>query len=285
MVNCKSSLISLLFLLGLCLFVSCNQDEKKAAEQLLIAKEYAQKQNFEAARLLIDSIKLVYPNASNAIQEGQVLEWEMEVKEMKDSILQLDTLLTEYQQKADSLKRNLLFEKDEIYQTEGFYMTKDQTLEKTMGRSCLRFFVTESGNISVQAVVSGKGRGTFSSVKAETGTGIWGSTPELSKDDGNNYSGEVSQTLKFTGGKDNGFIEFLYTYKNEPLTISFLGSTKSSYTYKFSKTEKQALEQMYELSMALSEQNRIRFEQKMIEAKIILTNEAMGKYNQLMSRE
>ena len=261
---------ALLFILG------CSNDEEKAKQRLELAKEFALRADYNQARLQIDSIKMLHPNELPVLKEGQILYWEIESKEQQRSLSYLDSMLVINQHKVDSLKETLLFEKNQEYQSVGIYMDKNQTLEKTMGTSCLRFYVNESGLMTVVAVISGQGKGSSSGIKAQTPTDIYGETPNLSKGDSNNFDGELSQTLNYTRGSDNGFIEFLYTYKDEPLKISFTGGTKT-FSYTFSSTEKNALTKVYELAVSLSEVTRLDKEKQHTQKKIDFAKNAIEK--------
>ncbi|MCD7971050.1 MAG: hypothetical protein LUG18_00025 [Candidatus Azobacteroides sp.] len=267
-----------LFLLAGLLITGCNKDEEKAKARLDVAREYMQKQEYAAARAEIDSIRILYPKALSILKESQGLGWEIESKELERSISYLDSMMVVYQEKADSIRKDLLVEKNEEYQTEAIYMDKNQTLEKTMGTTCLRFYVNERGDMTAMAVASGAGKGSFTAVRAETPSGIYGETPEIYKEDSNNFNGELSQTLTFSRGKDNGFIEFLYTYREEPLKISFLGSGKP-YVYTFGNNERKALASVYELSFALTNINQLKKERKLTEAKLKFAKDAIVKSN------
>lgn len=262
-------LVALLFLL------SCNNDNEKAQERIETAKAFMSNADYNQARLQLDSIKFLQPNALSVLQESQALSWQIEEKESQRSLIYLDSMLVVNGQKADSLKETLLFEKNADYQTIGIYMDKNQTLEKTMGKSCLRFYVNENGLMTVVGVILAQGKGGFSGIKAQTSSGIYGETPDLTKDDSNNFNGEVAQTLNFTRGNDNGFIEFLYTYKEEPLKISFTGAAKD-FSYTFSPTEKEALEKVYDLTIALSEVNRLNKEKQLTAKKLEFAKKAQN---------
>ena len=265
------------FFFVLCLLLtSCNNNKEQATARFEQAKRFAQEMEYNAARLQLDSIKLLYPHEISVLKESQLLTWEIEKKELERSLAYLDSLLTFSSKEAELLKEKLLFEKNEVYQTIGIYMNKNQTLEKTQGISYLRFYVNEKGVMTMMAVASGHGKGTFSSVRAETSTGIYAETPVISKSDSNNFTGEVSQTLTFTKGKDNEFIEFLYLYKNKPLKILYLGGSKA-YSFSFSKADVNALQEIYDLSNALSVINQSINEMKLIQAKLSFVNQAIEK--------
>ncbi|MCL1942876.1 MAG: hypothetical protein FWF54_04930 [Candidatus Azobacteroides sp.] len=265
------------FFLLIFLLFACGNNEEKARKLLETAREYSDKNDFGAAKLQIDSIKILYPKELSVIKEGNVLTWKIELKEQERSLIYLDSMLIVNKQMIDSLKKTLIFEKDKEYQTYGIYLDKNQTVERTIGQSCLKFQVNEIGEMSMAATVYGRGKGTFNAVKAETDDGKYVETPALPKDDGNNYvftdGGVSTQILNFIRKKDNGFIDFLYTYRNNPLKITYSGSV-GAYSYSLTRNEKEALNAIYQLSAALSNTEKLNTEIKAAQAKIEFCKQA-----------
>ncbi|MDR2476014.1 MAG: hypothetical protein LBD45_09185 [Bacteroidales bacterium] len=257
---------------------SCSNKEKDAQQRLSLAKEYLQQGRYEAARLQIDSLMLIYAGLPEVLRESNKLFWEIEAGEQKLVLNRCDSLLSINQVIADSLKKILCFEKDETYQTAGIYFDKNQRLEIMTKTHGLRFLVNENGDMSVVGVASGQGKGTFSAIKAEVVSGIYSETPALSKNDSNNFNGEISQTIYFTRGRDNGFIEFLYTYKDEPLKITFLGSSKP-FSFLLSSTEKKAMDGVYTLAVAQTNLHQFLKEKALAQKKIEFTIQAIEKCN------
>ncbi len=245
--------------------VSCVSNEEKAKQRLELARTYNEKNDFNAAKLQIDSIKLLYPKEIAVIKESNKLMWRVEKKEQEHSLKYLDSLLIVNTKKVYGLKEALGFERNTEYQTIGNYLNKNQTVERNIGKTFLRFTVTENGEMNITATIYGHGQGSYNSLKAETNDGTYADSPPLSKDDGNNYTfvdgGVSTQTLNYKRGNDNGFIDFLYTYKEQPLKISFLGG-KTPYSYTLSQQEKEALTQIYDLSTALAGITKTNYEIK-----------------------
>ena len=180
-----------------------------------------------------------------------------------------DSLLIVNTRRADSLKKILLFEKNPEYQTYGIYSDKNQAPGKIAGKSCLKFDVDETGEMSVACIGYDIGKKKFNSLKVETDNDIYVQTPVLPEDGGNNYVSELNgvstRILNFTRGKDNGFIDFLYLYKEHPLKISYIG-TDVVRSFSLTKNEKEALSKVYELSNTLLNIKDINDKIKMIKA-------------------
>ena len=244
-----------LFFLSIFLLYACSNNEEKAKKMLESAKAYTEKNEFGAAKSQIDSLKMLYPEEAAVVEDGSLLMRKIELKDRERSLKYLDSLLIINVRQADSLKKTLLFEKNAEYQTFGIYSDKNQTSARIAGKSCLKFDVDETGEMNVAAIGYGIGKKKFNSLKVETDNAIYAETHALPEDGGNNYVSELNgvstRILNFTRGKDAGFIDFIYIYKDRPLKISYIGADVVYYSFSLTKNEKEALRKVYELSNAL----------------------------------
>jgi len=214
-----------IFLLSLFLFFACGGSEEKTKKESEPAEEHPE------------------TSEENALKTEEF------------SLDFLDSLLIVNTRQADNLKKTLLFTKNAEYQTFGFYYDKNQSPERIAGKSLLKFDVDETGVMSVAAIGYGIGKKKFNSLKVETENNIYAETPALPEDGGNNYVSELNgvhtRILNYTHGKDGGFIDFIYIYKDRPLKISYIGADVVCYSFTLTKNEKEALTKVYELSNAL----------------------------------
>ena len=75
------------------LFACGNDVEKKATEKLEEARAAFQKGDYSATKLLVDSIKILYPKAYEVRREGLKLIQQAELKEQERSMVYLDSML------------------------------------------------------------------------------------------------------------------------------------------------------------------------------------------------
>ena len=66
-----------------CTLFSCEDVEKKAGEKLQAAREAFELGNYNEAKILIDSIKMLYPKAFETRRAGIGLMQEVELKEQE----------------------------------------------------------------------------------------------------------------------------------------------------------------------------------------------------------
>ena len=76
-----------------CTLFSCEDVEKKAGEKLQAAREAFELGNYNEAKILIDSIKMLYPKAFETRRAGIGLMQEVELKEQEKSLVYLDSML------------------------------------------------------------------------------------------------------------------------------------------------------------------------------------------------
>lgn len=70
-----------------CTLFSCEDVEKKAGEKLQAAREAFELGNYNEAKILIDSIKMLYPKAFETRRAGIGLMQEVELKEQEKSLV------------------------------------------------------------------------------------------------------------------------------------------------------------------------------------------------------
>ena len=164
-----------------CTLFSCEDVEKKAGEKLQAAREAFELGNYNEAKILIDSIKMLYPKAFETRRAGIGLMQEVELKEQEKSLVYLDSMLQAKQKDFDAIKGKYTFEKDAEYQNIGNYLHPSQVIEKNLHRSFLRFQVDENGVMSMTSIYCGAGNIHHVGVKVMTPDGSFAETP-TSKD-------------------------------------------------------------------------------------------------------
>ena len=126
----------------LSLLTACGDSiEKKAGEKLAAARAAFEHNDYNEAKLQIDSIKILYPKAFDTRKEGIKLMQQVELKEQQESLVYLDSMLQVKQKEFEAIKNKYTFEKNEEYQKIGNYFWPTQTVEKNLHRSFLRFQV------------------------------------------------------------------------------------------------------------------------------------------------
>ena len=85
--------------------------KKKAQLHLQKAETALKQENFNEAKLQIDSIRILYPKAFEARKQGIRLMQQVDLKEQQKSLVYLDSMMQVKQAQLDSIKGNFVLEK------------------------------------------------------------------------------------------------------------------------------------------------------------------------------
>ena len=157
MKNRKSSTTSylmLLFFSAIVLF-SCSESNTDKAYQLLNEARIAMVQNqHDKAHDLIDSLRTTYPKEIDCRREALHFVDSLELHEAKYAFAKADSSLTFKRMELDDMKKKFVLEKDEKYQSVGYYVVPSQAGNKQH----LNFFAEVGEDGTMQLVTIDKKR-------------------------------------------------------------------------------------------------------------------------------
>lgn len=239
-----------------CTLSSCEDVEKKAGEKLQAAREAFELGNYNEAKILIDSIKMLYPKAFETRRAGIGLMQEVELKEQEKSLVYLDSMLQAKQKDFDAIKGKYTFEKDAEYQNIGNYLHPSQVIEKNLHRSFLRFQVDENGVMSMTSIYCGAHNIHHVAVKVTAPDGSFAETPAAKDSYETTDLGEKIEKADFKLGEDGNVMGFLYLNKDKNIKVNYQGERPYSIT--MTAADRQALASIYELAQLLSSMTEIK---------------------------
>lgn len=239
-----------------CTLFSCEDVEKKAGEKLQAAREAFELGNYNEAKILIDSIKMLYPKAFGTRRAGIGLMQEVELKEQEKSLVYLDSMLQAKQKDFDAIKGKYTFEKDAEYQNIGNYLHPSQVIEKNLHRSFLRFQVDENGVMSMTSIYCGAHNIHHVAVKVTAPDGSFAETPAAKDSYETTDLGEKIEKADFKLGEDGNVMGFLYLNKDKNIKVNYQGERPYSIT--MTAADRQALASIYELAQLLSSMTEIK---------------------------
>lgn len=239
-----------------CTLFSCEDVEKKAGEKLQAAREAFELGNYNEAKILIDSIKMLYPKTFETRRAGIGLMQEVELKEQEKSLVYLDSMLQAKQKDFDAIKGKYTFEKDAEYQNIGNYLHPSQVIEKNLHRSFLRFQVDENGVMSMTSIYCGAHNIHHVAVKVTAPDGSFAETPAAKDSYETTDLGEKIEKADFKLGEDGNVMGFLYLNKDKNIKVNYQGERPYSIT--MTAADRQALASVYELAQLLSSMTEIK---------------------------
>lgn len=92
------------------------QHRKESGWKAAAARAAFEHNDYNEAKLQIDSIKILYPKAFDTRKEGIKLMQQVELKEQQESLVYLDSMLQVKQKEFEAIKNKYTFEKNEEYQ-------------------------------------------------------------------------------------------------------------------------------------------------------------------------
>lgn len=258
--------IGLSAMLALTILAGCGDGgEKQAQLHLQRAEAALALDNFNEAKLQIDSIKILYPKAFEARKQGIKLMQQVDLKEQRKTLVYLDSAMQVKQAQLDSIKGNFVFEKDTAYQEIGNYFYPTQVVEKNLGRSFLRGQVSELGEMSLTSIYCAGGRLNHTSVKLSVGD-TFAETP-MSKDCYETTDlGRIIEKADYKLGEDGGVVGFIVANQDKNIQLQFIGD--KTYRTAMQKNDRKAIVELVELARILSSMEEIRQQQKEANLKI-----------------
>lgn len=258
-----------------CTLFSCEDVEKKAGEKLQAARKAFAQGNYNEAKILIDSIKVLYPKAFETRREGIGLMQEVELKEQETSLVYLDSMLQVKQKEFDALKGKFTFEKDAEYQKTGNYLHPSQVIEKNLHRSFLRFQVDESGKMSMTSIYCGPRNIHHVAVKVIAPDGSFAETPASKDSYETTDLGEKIEKADYKIGEDGNVMGFINLNKDKNIKVNYLG--EHPYSTTMTPTDRLALASVYELAQLLSSMTEINKNIEEAKLKIEFVNKKRGE--------
>lgn len=255
----KTYPIVFILLLGLITLSSCehqrNNGEAEAKELLDEAEIRINADDFDYARVLIDSLRNTYPRAFETRRRSINVLNELEVKETEHKAIAQGKVMEKLDSELSEIKKDFILEKDERYQEVGFYKAKKQQAS-SLHRTCLYAEVDENGQLFLISVLTGKKISHDRIIVEVQGEEKRESAKCLSflidKSSGN----EEQATFK-KYAEDNGIINFIAENANKNIFITCEGQ-KGSHKYQLSKTDAQAILQCNKLETAMQQRLKIK---------------------------
>lgn len=261
----KSFIYIPLFLLLFC--SSCSN--KNSAKNYLSEAESAFKNgNYQLAKLKVDSVKNLFPKAFDEIKSGFALMQKIRLAENERNIAFCDSMLAINESVRREMLRNFDYVRNENYEEKGVYYPKIYPLQTSLSQNGLRSGVSETGALIIESIFAGSAL-KHTHVKVSTAGGEFAETLPVASD-GLNYrfsTGERTyEIVRYTGKSENDIARFIYTFRQEPLTIAFIGNRNASHV--LGEAQKKGISQSFEFALLISETEKLKFEKERSEALI-----------------
>lgn len=229
---------------------ACRQSDDASARRFLdAARASMENSDFAGAKILIDSVKIVYPKAFEARKEGIRLLQEVELAEADRTLAFQDSVILHLRERLDDVKKNFVFEKDAEYQDIGIYSVASQAVGKNYSRNYIRAQVDEKGRLTLVSNYNGSSYIHHRSIKLVSGDSY---VESASSDNFYEFKDlEVCYEKCNIAGDDNGNLaSFIAMNLENPVEVTLNGDR--TVKYKMSAADKKAVKDVYSFSLLLS---------------------------------
>ncbi|MCM1313607.1 MAG: hypothetical protein NC206_09990 [Bacteroides sp.] len=242
------------FVLATCLLVCCDSSEKKALVLLDEAREAVIYKQFDKARALVDSLRKEYPRELDVRRSALVFSDTIEMEEARMLLADADSVLASKELVLEALKTGFVLEKNEKYQTVGYYVCPEQ-ISENMHRTSLRAEVNEEGQMLLISILHGTKLG-HNRVRMTSSSGESVETPpcfSLLTHSVDGYEEEASYKL----GEDNGVIACIAENTGNT-TVFFVSPDGKEMKVNVTASDVSAVRKCHELALAFAAADSVR---------------------------
>lgn len=264
-----------LFLLAAIALASCSNksNHDRALERLDLARQLTSDGMINQAKIELDSIHILYRMEVDVRKQAKILQDSITYIESKRNIVYADSLLQILTPQVDPLLKHFRYEKNDKYEDHGRYVHRLLQTDRNTERCYLQAYVSDDRHTTVKSYYCG-------------GSELNQTTLELSANEDVTQFEGVSHSfnsehqysiLSFEEEKALEVLNFISANKDARIRVNLIGTTgngkASNYVYYLSDTEKNALEETYQLGFLFSDIRQL-------EDMIRVANAQIGKYEQ-----
>lgn len=209
------------------LCAACGLSDNEKAEVLLLeAKGLFEHEDYNGAKIIVDSLEKSYPNEIEAIADGRRLLWQVELSEQQSSIEYYDSLLVIERAKIIVLSKDFVYKPGPLPGHPGEYTHKRQKISNSYDRVFIKAHVQDDGVFYISSRYHGKSFIKHNAIRVYN-QGLSMQTLEVPLDNVKNRrfdDGEEKwEIVRYYDDYENGVINFVASNIDQPLKVVFLG--------------------------------------------------------------
>jgi hypothetical protein len=251
------------------LMSSCGpSDQQLAQKKLDYAIELLDSNQFNKAKLVIDTLSSEFPGQKDMIEQGNKLLNRVELKEQMSSLAFYDSMLIVRKKDFNELKKNFVFKPGPGKGYVGTYVHKRQQVSNSYNRIFIKAIVDENGDFYIESKYHGNSFINHDAVKIYD-EGIFAETLPVPKGINNRHfeDGEEKwESVNYKGEYDNGAALFIANNADRRLKAVYKGG--KPYYIVLEKFDKEAVKNAYGLSEVITEMRQLETSIKTTEERI-----------------
>ncbi len=258
---------NLFLLIVLAILTACNtkSDAELAAERVSQARSLVQTNQFNQAKLELDSVHILYPKEVAVRRMAKSLSDSIVYLEAQRTLAYSDSLLNTLLPQVDPLLKKFRYEKNEKYEDEGKYVHYLLKTTSNTSRCYLQCYVSDQRKTILKSYYFG--------AKPIQHDRLTLTANEMSiEQTGSQHSFEAEgwhEILTLNEESALQILNFISAHKQDRIKVTLSG--KSNYIYYLQANEKEALEQTYLLGILMRDIRRL-------EESINLANKQIERY-------
>lgn len=222
----------ILFIPLLLLAVACNNNRENAEALYSQAEQLYNKGDYAAATHMIDSISTAYPQETETIRRGMLLQCQVNQKHYEIELIRIDSLYNATVNEMNNLKKEFDLVREGKEQTLANYVYKNSHSKKEISSSSIRAYVTEKGDFILTSIYCGSSKINHTGIALTAPDGSTASTTAIAYDGGKNY--------RYTSGSNN--IEMVsYNLSQCSQAIQAIADSKGKVTIKYTGGKKHSV--------------------------------------------
>ena len=256
--NIKINLFIITFLLTV--MVSCGpKPEQIAKEKFEKAKELFNQEEFNDAKVVLDSIIENFPSQIEFVTRAENMMRTIKIGEQERNLAFFDSALQKKEEELKVLMKNFIVSND--YGKKEILIHKRQKPQNSYSRTYLRAHLDMEGNFYISSRYVGDFYINHKKIKVyhKNQSAV---SEEIPEDGFNNRKfedqGTYWEVVNYKNGADNGIVDFIAQNESLPLKVQFMGK-KYQYIL-MEKFDKEAISDGYEISFVLKDISKIKKE-------------------------
>lgn len=271
-------------LLLLCSCWACQPNDR--SEQLIAQALAASKQQqFQKAKLLLDSVRVLYPDDYQKIIKAKRAMYEVELGEQKRNRHYCDSVLKERQLLFPEKQKNFSYQQNTAIENMGYYIHKEHIFHgNNTQRSYLQFKTDNQGRYFLTSYYCGTYPLKHCKIRLQAPDGSYCESLEVPEDGALNYRFRDGQyyyeIVSFNEHKLHQLLEFAHLHKQEKLKVLLIG--QKEYAYSLNAKDINIMMDGMDLSFVLSDIHRLLEESRLSQARIQYLKQKLNQGDSLV---
>lgn len=250
---------TLTILLTCVMMLSCAPSrEERARATFEQALTQYKSQNFNAAKILLDSIIYTYPDQKQLVRESRDMMHIVYRTEQERNLLFLDSLLEIRESEIAPLMKD--FQEEDPNANMPILISKKQSVGRSFERSLVKAHTDKNGGFFISSHYTGETPINHIAIKAEVDGQYLVS--DTITDDVLNHAfendGQIWEAIRYKNASDNGVAEFIASNFDKKIRITLLTPKGNGYHFMMTETDKEAVRETYYLAALLRETIQIK---------------------------